>query len=538
MTDEGPQSIRTGGATASASTVRSRRRGRILVALGYALLLGFAALAVVAWSLFEDVDLDLGLIGDILGKGTFNTVFIAVVLSGFGFGAWTVRLGRKHLAAAAEVVGDDRRPPVLYLRSFLDEDVTAKSGGGFTTATEEEQLADVLGAIGPVVAIGRPGEELPELGAARLYAADADWQATVADLMERAGLVVLRAGDSPGLWWEVRAAARVPPERLVFVIPRTVPYETFREKVQAILPTRLPDLDPAEATAVPVAALLYFTPDWEARLQLLAPGAMLRRSLRTPFRSSLAAALRPVFEQLGVPWRRPPPAWDTVALFSLIGVLVVGALAMLAVFGIPALLEPESPYASRSKAMWAEIEDWPEWEAFLEKAGASEDGQAQLQALVVDGLLRLGDDDLMFRHVAMKRLLDSLPAAECAAIIGGWADEAANADAFDRLLDVETIERWFAILEKAYRAALTKTPPARPVSRDEVARATEVLQRYLTQEELSRLRAVQLNSLPLGYISNEDMCWVQRTLLRAELDTPEPYRGILARDDVQLQKGG
>src|SRR5436305_1611609 len=36
--------------------------------------------------------------------------------------------------------------------------------------------------VGPVIAIGRPGEELAEPGAARMYVGDDDWQVMVTDL--------------------------------------------------------------------------------------------------------------------------------------------------------------------------------------------------------------------------------------------------------------------------------------------------------------------------------------------------------------------
>ena len=47
--------------------------------------------------------------------------------------------------------------------------------------TEEEQLAKVVAEIGSFIAIGRPGENLPTLGAIRLYTGDADWQESVLD---------------------------------------------------------------------------------------------------------------------------------------------------------------------------------------------------------------------------------------------------------------------------------------------------------------------------------------------------------------------
>ena len=78
-------------------------------------------------------------------------------------------------------------------------------------------MAEILAHVGPVVAIGKPGEPLPELGAARLYVADDQWQAKVIELMGKAALVVIRLGASPGLLWEIEqslAQAAAPACRL------------------------------------------------------------------------------------------------------------------------------------------------------------------------------------------------------------------------------------------------------------------------------------------------------------------------------------
>ena len=45
-----------------------------------------------------------------------------------------------------------------------------------------------LGGVGPVLAIGRPGEKLAHLGAARLYVSDDDWQNVAHRLMASAQL--------------------------------------------------------------------------------------------------------------------------------------------------------------------------------------------------------------------------------------------------------------------------------------------------------------------------------------------------------------
>ena len=62
-----------------------------------------------------------------------------------------------------------------------------------------------MARVGPVIAIGKPGERLPQLGAARLYVDDDHWRDTIDDLMAESALVVVRAGDTPNLWWESNA---------------------------------------------------------------------------------------------------------------------------------------------------------------------------------------------------------------------------------------------------------------------------------------------------------------------------------------------
>jgi hypothetical protein len=129
---------------------------------------------------------------------------------------------------------------VLYLRSFIaDEDASDVIG----TSTEEEHLAIVLNQLGSFIAIGRPGEQLPELGAVRLYVKDDQWQDTVLDLMRKAQVVVMRIGDSPGFWWEFeRAIQIIRPQQLLLLVPEDAElYRQFRKKAKDYLSTPLPE---------------------------------------------------------------------------------------------------------------------------------------------------------------------------------------------------------------------------------------------------------------------------------------------------------
>jgi len=77
------------------------------------------------------------------------------------------------------------------------------STSGRQAVRYEELVAKLLTPIGPVIAIGRPGEFLPELGAARTYTTDDDWQSWVLTRHKECSMVLLQAGRSAGLLWEV-----------------------------------------------------------------------------------------------------------------------------------------------------------------------------------------------------------------------------------------------------------------------------------------------------------------------------------------------
>src|SRR5438552_15113427 len=153
-------------------------------------------------------------------------LFLLVARVGFRL----LRSGWKYDAVSAEqLLASDPRPPVVYLRSFEADDEIFPRPDGFwskaatiligyaVTFSPEQELAEILNHVGPVIAIGKPGEPLPELGAARLYVGDADWKAKVTDMMARSRLVIIRTGSTPKLEWEIdQAMTRVPRRLLIF----------------------------------------------------------------------------------------------------------------------------------------------------------------------------------------------------------------------------------------------------------------------------------------------------------------------------------
>jgi hypothetical protein len=128
--------------------------------------------------------------------------------------------------------------PVLYLRSFTDDDA---AGQRYGKLTEEEQLAKALAWFGPLLAVGRPGERLPQVGAQRIYLADDVWQVRVAELMTTARLVVIRTGASQGFRWEVsQALSTIAPERLLLVVDDRDEFRVVVNNIGEYVDRRIP----------------------------------------------------------------------------------------------------------------------------------------------------------------------------------------------------------------------------------------------------------------------------------------------------------
>jgi hypothetical protein len=257
-------------------------------------------------------------------------------------GRYLAMTGRKQRAAlTANVWQDDSRSPVLYLRSFADDEVLADANvvkGFVQTATEEEAFAKVLNRVGPFVAIGDPREGLPTLGASRLYVGNTDWQMKVRELLVGAQLVVLRVSSTQGLLWELQhVVTAVHPTRFLLFIPgEPKHYEAIRRLCDRWLPQALPDLPRSRHRLGTLQAIVRFRPDWTPEF-LPCQFSLMRCSLRSPLSPHLLLTLRPVFEQLGVPWSKP--RLSVMMLFfatlsiAILGWIVVGSLLDLWEYG-------------------------------------------------------------------------------------------------------------------------------------------------------------------------------------------------------------
>ena len=149
-----------------------------------------------------------------LGGAWLNgAVVAAAVVLALGHAAF---VGGKCLAARAiwkPGSEADARPPILFLRGFDDDQFTFKRPSwqlpwrwfDFWSfrRNADEVLVDEAAQYGPVVALGRPGETARPFGGMRHYADHKDWQNVVETTAARARTIVLAAGDSEGLHWEI-----------------------------------------------------------------------------------------------------------------------------------------------------------------------------------------------------------------------------------------------------------------------------------------------------------------------------------------------
>lgn len=160
-----------------------------------------------------------------------------------------VRHGLRHIAPSAAVVRhEDRRSPILLLRSFKDENISMyRFGSGFSTFVPplanwlilrkrlDEFLEESLRSYGPAIAVGRPKEALPSLGAAREYVSDDNWMSLVELRIRQAQLVIAILGGTEGFGWEMSAILRLSArEKLIMVVPPSLRARKMSEQWEKV----------------------------------------------------------------------------------------------------------------------------------------------------------------------------------------------------------------------------------------------------------------------------------------------------------------
>lgn len=123
---------------------------------------------------------------------------------------------RQNLPTLDSVVSKDRRPPVVYLRSFSQEGLpfvyvvgdelkqyTANFMNNYKVSLEQYLSRTITETIGPFVALGNPEDYLAPEGAFRAYASDKEWQNMFCQLAKSAAIILMQTGRSDNLKWEL-----------------------------------------------------------------------------------------------------------------------------------------------------------------------------------------------------------------------------------------------------------------------------------------------------------------------------------------------
>jgi hypothetical protein len=189
------------------------------------------------------------------------------VLGVFG----SVYLARKGSSiaqrTAREVLADDPRPPLLFLRSFSQDGTDRNTFGvpeqsgprssppfwflyrllGWRRAALEPELAKALRNNGPFIAIGRPGESVPEEGASRLYTDDSSWKLAVATAVKESQLILWQGATTSSTLWELSCIARLAsPGHVLLIVPnpsvKAQAFEELRYHMNQRLPRPIPSI--------------------------------------------------------------------------------------------------------------------------------------------------------------------------------------------------------------------------------------------------------------------------------------------------------
>jgi hypothetical protein len=138
--------------------------------------------------------------------------------------------------------------------------------------------------VGPYIAIGRPGEGSDggvDIGAAKKYVADSEWQDVVKQWIKMAAVVVFEVGPTKGLLWELEYAIKnMDKTRILMILPwEQSEYEQFLLVSATAFPHDLPKERPK-------SRMLAFD----------------RRGvpIELPPSESLGASLAPFLERLGL----------------------------------------------------------------------------------------------------------------------------------------------------------------------------------------------------------------------------------------------
>jgi FHA domain len=243
----------------------NKRKGMALGAIGVAVLI----VSAFVWHHVES----LPAFQSLSARQQWDAGRLSSVVDGLGF-FLLIRMRRYFQIDADALLRSDTRAPILFLRSFEDEEklTFAQSGQALFDYSLETRLSRHFMHFGPFVAVGSPQDELPQLGAARARLSEDEWRGRVRQWMRSSQVILIYAGSTYWINWELTTLARRGHmHKVVLLIPPRRGWATRSRKV----------VDDIRARLTCVRGALQDTP-WSAALASLQPEKNLRALLFRP----------------------------------------------------------------------------------------------------------------------------------------------------------------------------------------------------------------------------------------------------------------
>jgi hypothetical protein len=151
-----------------------------------------------------------------------------------------LRARTKLQPTAESVLSMDRRTPVLFLRSFIDDERVRFLHAQRTLFdfSLEARLATHFFKTGPFIAVDSPNHTAA-IGAARASLTDTGWQGTVVEWMGAARLIVLLAGLTQWVRWEMRQIVELGyAQKLIILMPELSGWKNRKRRLRSDIATK------------------------------------------------------------------------------------------------------------------------------------------------------------------------------------------------------------------------------------------------------------------------------------------------------------
>jgi len=186
-----------------------------------AIFLTFSVLLIFAYSLLVNyIKLHEGEITRVSGAVRVGLAFAAIYVAPLG-----LFFARSFFQPDADAaLKSDNRPPILFLRSFRDDErlQVAEAFRPLFDSSLEARLANHFARLGPFIAVGSPRQKIMPIGARRFQLSDEEWQDAIKKWLDESQIIIYMAGITHWALWELsQVVAKGLAYKLIIVFPQT-----------------------------------------------------------------------------------------------------------------------------------------------------------------------------------------------------------------------------------------------------------------------------------------------------------------------------